>query len=169
MTAEEVKAFNETKLKAEKGDAKAQTSLAFFYRIGRGVAKDDFEAAKWNLKSAKQGNITAQFATGNYYTQGIGVQKDLAEGIKWYRKAAEQGDVLSQWALGNSYRFGDGVTKDEIEAYAWFMTAGNFPMALYGRAAIEKSLSPQQIQSGQKRSKELLALIEKNKAAAGTK
>ena len=61
------KRFLETKVKAEKGDAKAQTLLGIFYQLGAGVPKDDAEAVKWYRKAADQGYATAQFNLGVIY------------------------------------------------------------------------------------------------------
>ena len=43
------KFFEDTKAKAEKGDALAQFNLGVCYDNGQGVAKDKVEAAKWYL------------------------------------------------------------------------------------------------------------------------
>ena len=49
------KKFEETKAKAEKGDAVAQSLLGFMYQYGEGVQKDFKEAVKWYRKAAEQG------------------------------------------------------------------------------------------------------------------
>jgi hypothetical protein len=62
------------------------------------------------------------------------------------------------------------VSKDEVEAYAWYnLSALSFEKTRDLRDILEKKLSSSEVQAGQKRSKELQALIEKNDAAAGTK
>ena len=38
---------------AEQGDLNSQTNLGLMYRKGRGVTKDDAEAAKWYRKAAE--------------------------------------------------------------------------------------------------------------------
>ena len=48
--------LDETRAKAEKGDAKAQYELAMSYFKGTGVAKDEAEAVKWMRKAADQGD-----------------------------------------------------------------------------------------------------------------
>ena len=47
------------RIKAEKGDARAQFSLGNMYREGEGVPKDATEAVKWYRKSAEQGVAVA--------------------------------------------------------------------------------------------------------------
>jgi TPR repeat protein len=128
------------------------------------------EGAKWYRKAADQGHPDAQFNLGLCYAKGIGVLKDEVEGVKWLRKSAEQGKPIAQFLLGVAYELGKGVLKDEVESYAWInLSALTLEIAREFRAKHEKSLSRSEIEAGQKRSKELEALIEKNKAAAGTK
>ena len=83
--------FEEIKIKAEKGDAKAQHNLGNCYRTGEGVTKDAPEGVKWYRKAAEQGDAEGQCALGACYGEGVGVAKDPLEAVKWFRKAAEQG------------------------------------------------------------------------------
>lgn len=80
--------FAETKKKAEAGDAQAQLSLGGMYANGRGVAKDDAEAAKWWRKAADQGRAQAQYNLGGMYNKGEGVPKDFTEAYAWFNLAA---------------------------------------------------------------------------------
>src|SRR5882762_3277305 len=48
--------FEDTKAKAESGDAQAQGKLADCYFLGKGVNEDLAEAAKWYRKAANQGD-----------------------------------------------------------------------------------------------------------------
>ena len=57
--------FEDTKAKAEKGDAIAQWSLGTAYHKGEGVTKDDAEAAKWFRKAAEQNYAQAQRNLGS--------------------------------------------------------------------------------------------------------
>ena len=66
-TEAERKFFLETKAKAEKGLAGAQSFLGDMYGDGLGVAKDEAEAVKWYRKAADQGYATAQFNLGVIY------------------------------------------------------------------------------------------------------
>jgi Sel1 repeat len=158
--------FKKTKELAEKGGSLAQFNLGLCYDLGDGVPKDLVQAAKWYRKSAEQGNLNAQCALGNSYFRGEGVLKDSVEAVKWFRKAAEQGDEYAQSSLGLCYYEGDGVLKDTVEAYAYFNLAGITSEKVRGcRDTLEKKMTPSQIEAGQKRSKELLAIVEANKKA----
>jgi TPR repeat protein/formylglycine-generating enzyme required for sulfatase activity len=124
-TAKPVTAFDETKAKAERGDAVAQCNLGWMYGTGAGVPKDSVEAAKWYRTAADQGNAMAQLNVGWMYDTGNGVAKDSAEAAKWYRTAADQGVAEAQYGLGLMYANGDGVAKDSAEAAKWYRKAAD--------------------------------------------
>jgi TPR repeat protein len=113
------KQFEETKAKAEKGDAESQCGLGIDYLNGQGVAQDSTEAMKWLLKAAENGNAPAQHNIGFMYANGYGIKKDLVEAFKWYQKAAEQHFSGSEFEVGASYYSGNGVSQDYIEAVKW--------------------------------------------------
>jgi TPR repeat protein len=77
---------------AEQGDALAQLDLGARYYEGRGIARDDAEAAKWFRRAALQGLAPAQFNLGNMYAVGLGVPKDLATAYIWLNVSAARGD-----------------------------------------------------------------------------
>ena len=162
------KFFQETKVKAEKGDAKAQDLLGLMYAIGRGVEKDEAEAVKWWRKAADQGRAIAQFNLGNMYENGLGVVKDEAEAVKWYRKAAEQGFAKAQVNLGFMYSNGNGVIKDEVEAYKWCLLAGAHGNEIAKRniPKIERNLSVGQRAEGQRLAREWKPRVEVAAGAA---
>ena len=108
---------------AEQGDAEAQDSLGWAYRLGYGVPEDFAEAAKWFRRAAEQGYADAQLSLGVAYECGEGVPKDSAEAVRWYRRAAEQGLDAAQYCLGTSYLFGDGVPEDREKSEKWLLRA----------------------------------------------
>ena len=109
---------------AERGDAAAQNSLGYMYATGRGVLKDEAEAAMWYRLAAEQGYFYAQTTLGSMYNFGRGVPQDYPEAARWYRLAAEQGDPIAQAALGIGYALGEGVLKDSVLAHMWLNIAG---------------------------------------------
>ena len=109
--------------KAEAGQADAQTIAGVLYEIGRGVAKDDAQAAKWYRKAADQGVAEAQFNLALLYKSGRGVPKDLTEASNWMRKSADQGNAKAQFNLGVMYEKGEGLPKNDVEAIRWFTAA----------------------------------------------
>jgi len=121
--------FNETKVRAERGDAKAQFDLGCAYFKGDGVAKDGVEAMKWWRKAAEQGHAGAQYNLAYGYAIGSGVTKDVVESFKWCHKAAEQGNVIAQYILGLDYRAGTGTPRNYEEAAKWHQKAAEQGLA----------------------------------------
>ena len=91
--------FNETKEKAEHGNANEQNRLGIAYYAGIGVEQNYAEAFKWFCQAAEQGNANAQFNLGLSYYAGNGVEQNYAMAFKWLRKAAEQGNKKAQERL----------------------------------------------------------------------
>jgi hypothetical protein len=79
VAAEDLEALRK---KAEAGDAVAQFNLAGIYANGRGVAKNDAEAAKWCRMAAEAGDVKAQYKLGGMWDKGWGVPEDDAEARK---------------------------------------------------------------------------------------
>jgi TPR repeat protein len=84
---------------AEQGNVKAQASLGFMYRTGKGVVQDYKQALYWYGKAAKQGNVIAQVCLGYLYLTGKGTTQNYRLGGFWYRKAAEHGDSIVKGML----------------------------------------------------------------------
>jgi TPR repeat protein len=126
-------AFAQTKARAEKGEAAAQSELGSMYDFGQGVTQDYAEAVKWLGKAAEQGHPRAQLLLGLHYQNGDGVRQDYAEAVKWLRKAADQGGAQAQYSLGVCYDRGHGVAQDFAEAVKWYRKAAGQgdPMAQY--------------------------------------
>ena len=82
---------DETRKKAEVGDAEAQFNLGVTYAIGEGVPKDSAEAAKWYRLAAHQGNALAQFSLGIMYENGEGVPNDIVQAHVWWNIAGAAG------------------------------------------------------------------------------
>lgn len=100
---------------AESGDARAEHDLAVAYESGRGVVRDDREAARWFRKSAEHGNAQGQYRLGTLYQAGRGVKQDYAQAAEWFQKS--EGDVpRAAAALGYLYGLGLGVPQDHEQA-----------------------------------------------------
>ena len=117
--------FEQTKAKAESGDAEEQFNLGVIYAYDSGRGGDFKEAVKWYRKAAEQGNAMAQVNLGVQYANPMyqAVEQDSKEAVKWYRKAAEQGNILGQVYLGSMYDEGKGVEQDLKEALKWYRKA----------------------------------------------
>lgn len=115
--------FQETKIKAEAGDAEAQTALGEIYAEGKQVRGDYREAVNWYRKAAEKENPRALFHLGALYEIGQGVPRDEAEAARLYRKAAEQGLADAQYSLAGMYGLGRGVPHNPKEALSWYQKA----------------------------------------------
>jgi S1-C subfamily serine protease len=147
--------IEETKAKAEKGDAIAQQNLGVYYALGQGVTKDNVEAVRWYRKAAEQGLAEAQLDIGRCFSSGQGVTKDEIEAEKWYRKAANQGLDRAQCMLGMSYFGGIGEPQDYVEAHKWFNLASSqgLEAGRIFRLTVEKLMTPDQIAEAQRLSR----------------
>jgi len=121
--AAELKEFAETKVLAEKGDAKAQHRLARMLEEGLGTRRDETEAAKWCRKSAEQGYAEAQYSLAQTLRIGEEVAPDMKEAFQWYLKAAQQGHKEAEYSLSICYFRGDGVAVDLKESRRWSLVA----------------------------------------------
>ena len=150
------KKFEETKAKAEKGDAKAQGLLAWEYAYGE--KKDPVLAFEWAKKAAEQGDSKGEFILGRSFHRGLGTEQDSKEAVKWYRKAAEQGLAGAQYNLGVMYGSGDGVLQDYVNSYAWTDIAGanGHDIKKFKSEFLKKKMTPEQIAKAQELSKEMI-------------
>lgn len=115
--------FDETKARAEKGNADAQYTLGWMYIRGAGVPRNVQETARWFRMAAEQNLVEAQFHLGVMYAMGTGVTKDVVEALKWLRRAGDQGFMRAQACLGEMYISGTDLPKDATEACRWFRMA----------------------------------------------
>ncbi len=84
---------------AEMGDPIAQFKLANMYYEGRGLARNDPEAAGWYARAAEQEHSEAQFILGTMYEKGDGVVRNDDEAYKWISRAARQGHARARVML----------------------------------------------------------------------
>ena len=117
--------LDETRARAEQGDAGYQYALGFFYNYGVFVPEDAAEAARWYQLASDQGRAYAQFELGRMYAIGRGVQDDDAEAVRLFRLAADQGLDRAQYMLGLIYDSGEGVPQDDAEAIRWYRLAAD--------------------------------------------
>jgi localization factor PodJL len=105
------------------GDMAAQYEIGVRFGEGRGVPRNERQAAYWLDLAAKQGLAPAQFRLGGYYERGIGVKKDLAAARDLYLAAAAKGNAKAMHNLGVLY--GDGINgrSDYHAAALWFRKA----------------------------------------------
>ncbi len=122
------KAMNAARLcrgRAEQGDPKAESELAYMYSRGQGVAQSYDEALRWRRKAADQGYAEGEAGLGYMYFHGQGVAQDYAEAIRWYRVAADQGSANAENSMALMYEQGLGVPQDYGQSLRWYRKAAD--------------------------------------------
>jgi TPR repeat protein len=107
---------------AADGSPDAMYHVALLHEQGRGVTRDDAEAAQWYRKSADAGHVRAMARVGQVYELGRGgITRDYAESVRWYRRGADGGDGRAMAELGLMHVRGlGGLPKDDVEAARLF-------------------------------------------------
>ena len=108
---------------AQAGDANAQYVLGLQLWRGRGVARDDADAARWFARAVEQNHADAMTDLATLYRQGEGVEKDARRAFSLSMQAAELGNASAQYDVGQAYQGGSGVSKDMIHARYWLERA----------------------------------------------
>jgi TPR repeat protein len=108
---------------AEGGSISREIELGAAYLTGRGVARDEKQAARWYEKAANSGDPAAQEEIGYFYQAGIGVERDPARAAQWFERAVAGGLISAKVNLGVAYVWGLGVRKDPAFAVQLFREA----------------------------------------------
>lgn len=119
---------------AERGSVQQEIQLAAAYLFGRGVVRDEKQAAYWYEKAANSGDPGAQQQIGYFYQAGIGVERNPARGAEWFERAIAGGLISAKVNLGVAYMWGLGLRKDPEFAVQLFREAakkGNGTAACY--------------------------------------
>ena len=122
----EERKVEDTRKRAEGGDAKAMVNLVSWYGNGsKGLTQDFNKAFEWSKKAADLDHPPAIGQCGMYYLLGAGVGKNVTHGFIMLGRAAEMG---SDWAcvqLGDAYANGRDIKKDLAEAAKWYRRMGD--------------------------------------------
>jgi TPR repeat protein len=111
--------------RAEDGDAKAQSALAFAYLGSPGTARDVSAAAHWAQTAAEQGDANAQYLIGSLSLAGTGVSRDPKQAVSWFTRSAAAGNVKAMHNLAIAYVQGNGAPKNPAAAATWFARAAS--------------------------------------------
>ena len=104
---------------ALRGDADAQYGLAVLYKEGRGVPKNQADAALWMARAALSKNIAAETEYGVMLFNGEGVAKNESAAAAMFRRAAEKNGAVAQNRLARLYFAGRGVRRDLVQGAKW--------------------------------------------------
>jgi uncharacterized protein len=108
---------------AERGSIQQQIELAGAYLAGRGVPRDEKQAAYWYEKAANAGDPGAQQQIGFFYQAGIGVERNPVRAAQWFERAVAGGLISAKVNLGVAYVWGLGERKDPVFAVQLFREA----------------------------------------------
>jgi len=111
---------------AEKGDSRAQFSLAFALEKGIGVYKDPAQALQWYKTAAAQEYPPAIINLGVMYLRGADVERNEVAAADYFQQAANLGNVYAMHILGALYRDGVGVPMDLEKAITMFEKSAKF-------------------------------------------
>jgi TPR repeat protein len=129
--ADEAPALEALKEKATKGDARAQMELAYRYRDGKGVKRNDAEAVRWAHLAADRGDAGARDFLGWMYFEGRGVKHSPEIAFGYFKSAADE-SAQAGFNLGQCYFAAQGVEQDVPKALAAWERAAEMG---HGRAA----------------------------------
>lgn len=151
--------------KALAGDLGAQVELGDAYLAGSYFPRDFSEAVRWYKLAADAGSTEANATLARYYE--VSLKPDYTIARSYHLKASLAGHVTSQFSVAERYLSGiNGFEQDAVEAYAWYnvCAASGNQEAAAARDRLEFQIISTQKAAAQKRSRELLAEIEANKA-----
>lgn len=142
-----VRAHEEFKALAEKGDPDAAVNLGNLYMRGLGVKQDYSEAFDWYRKAADRNHPVGEAKLGILHYYGLGTVKDTAAAAKCFQNAAEQGEASAQSVLGTMLADGEGVPRNLVAAYFWLTLAFDYGSkdAEAARASIVDDMTPGEI------------------------
>ncbi len=122
-------AVQEYRLASEAGDLAATTTLAFLYRLGRGVPRDPAQMMALLSKAADGGYQFAQYRLAQTYLTGDGIAGGGDEalgvpnpelGAKYLEMAARQGNPKAILELAQLYADDSGGIAWDMEAHAYW-------------------------------------------------
>lgn len=73
---------------AERGHARAASTLAELYEDGKFVDRDYEKAFQWYLLSAREGNMRAMYSVAEMYLRGLGTEQDEESAKLWFSRLA---------------------------------------------------------------------------------
>ncbi len=109
--------------KADKGDAKAQVSLANYFLYGTIVDKNEEIAAEYFAKAGDLGDVDAAYNAGVLYQKLDDTVEDSKKLAFKYFKIAANDNINAMYNLGACYVNGIGTRQDLVKAYYCFTKA----------------------------------------------
>jgi uncharacterized protein len=108
---------------AEAGDSESLVLYGYMLQKGKGVEKNEKEAAKFYRMGADENNLACMTNLANLYVSGTGVPVDYKKALDYYHKASEQEFGAANYMLGMLYKNGTGVEKNKALAKKYLQLA----------------------------------------------
>jgi TPR repeat protein len=146
---------------AEQKEPHATCRVADLYRDGKGVSRDQEEAARWYQIEAEGKCSGAQLNLARIRE----AQSNMPEALKWYRRSAEGGNANAQSRLGDLLSDGFSTTPDYVEACQWLLLAaqaGENRLVEITLRRVKSKLTPEQLEEAQKRADAVKERLEKS-------
>jgi TPR repeat protein len=144
--------FAENLKRAESGDVDKQMSVGCDFLDGKGVEKNEKQGLYWLNSAVTAGSAAAAYELAGRYETGKGVAKDGKETLRLYEVAAGHLSPLAQRELGRIHAEGVITPRDPVLAYIRYDLAVQlgYEKAADARDALEKELSPEQLEKARK-------------------
>lgn len=115
---------DDTRKRAEAGDAKAMTMMGTWYLHGNikgGIDNDTAKAFEWFAKGDQAGHVTASSCLATCYWEGWGTTKSEVMALFYFTKGAAQGSAGACARLGRHFERGEcGLPKSPRLATEWY-------------------------------------------------
>lgn len=104
------------------GDSNAQFQLGRLYLDGRGLERDQRQAARWFNLAAEKGHRAAQAHLGQLLINGQGVPKQRARGLMWLTLAKQAADPKREaWISALHAEAFDGASESDRRSALGYM------------------------------------------------
>lgn len=122
----------------EGGNAAVMAMLGHMYLGGKGVPRNDGEAANWFRRAAEAGHAISMTEYAMMLADGRGVARNEAEALRWYRAGADTSTNFSMWRYGLALVEGKLTGKDPAQAAQYFLRAAEagYSPAMYDLAVM---------------------------------
>jgi TPR repeat protein len=110
-------------------EAQSLLKLGLQHLHGRGLPKNDTEAARCFQQAADLGLSEAQYRLALLYDTGRGVPLDHTFAAHWDRRAADQNHAYAQASLSYRYNVGEGVLQSFTDSFTWCQRAAENNLA----------------------------------------
>lgn len=120
------------------GNAAIMAMLGNMFAAGKGVPRNDGEAATWFRKAAESGHAISMAEYAMMLAEGRGVPRNDAEALRWYRAGADTTANYPMWRYGLMLIEGKLAAKDPAQAAQYLQRAAEagFAPAMYDLAVM---------------------------------